>query len=613
MKAIDPREKWPLHLRALREELREEIDRVKDLRAVTLHKAELEILLRDLDGQLLRATRAPVIALVGATGAGKSALLNALVGRPIAVEGIDRPTTWQPVVYAPRDADVAELLGCEGSTAECGGPLPKPKVILYNPAVATWTAEVVIDTPDLNSVVQAHRDTVIALAERSDILIVVLHRQSVVEESPVSFLDRFARRRALILVLNRVDELTDAARAALLEQIRHLADTRWGAQDAPVLALSARAAQQQATAEWIEFRRILHRMVRDNALLGIRRHNALGVVDRIAALFANVREEVAPDLDALPVAVAAGLAGMVQRAATEIAQRLVLRRTDVCRLLWAQASERWDGPGGWALRVGGPSALGVGAAALLAGRSPLLATGAAVGGLAAEKVREAVESHRLTGCDGLLPSPNEFAAWYAETMSPARIRAARLVGEPEAVELPSVENAAAVGAELVAETWDLFVRRDLPAAAEQSLLRFFRLALDVPVYALGMWVLYHVAAGFVVGKYVGVDLLTNAALLAAAYLFAVRLTLRRILALRANRLLRNVIARCRTEMTLRFDAFRERVEGNVRIRWAALERLSQLPTAWRGRLAQAAARQPVTAHTDSEGKGRNPRDEQQGR
>jgi ATPase subunit of ABC transporter with duplicated ATPase domains len=51
-----------------------------------------------------------VITLVGSTGAGKSTLLNALAGRRIAQEGVDRPTTREPVVYAPEDADLGELV-----------------------------------------------------------------------------------------------------------------------------------------------------------------------------------------------------------------------------------------------------------------------------------------------------------------------------------------------------------------------------------------------------------------------------------------------------------------------------------------------------------------------
>src|SRR5262245_2607701 len=96
-------------LDTLRQRLHDEIAVVAGLRAVGQRRNELERLLGDLDRQIGRVQRAAVITLVGATGAGKSTLLNALAGRRIAQEGIDRPTTRQPVIYAPHDADVSEL------------------------------------------------------------------------------------------------------------------------------------------------------------------------------------------------------------------------------------------------------------------------------------------------------------------------------------------------------------------------------------------------------------------------------------------------------------------------------------------------------------------------
>jgi hypothetical protein len=584
MRETDRRSEWSVRLGELRDLLRGDVARLADLRAVEARRAELGILLDDLDRQLLRATRAAVITLVGATGAGKSAMLNALVGRPIAEEGINRPTTWQPVVYAPQDADLGQLLEHEPGASGSAPRLPGAKVVRYDPAAGPWTAEVVIDTPDVNSVAEAHRETVTTLAERSDILVVVLHRQSVVEESPVSFIDRFARRRALLFVLNRTDELTETARTVLLEQIRQLAASRWGAAEAPVVAVSARVAQVQPGAEWIEFRQVLLRMVRDSALAGVRRHNALGAVERIAELFESIHDETAADLEALPANVAAGLAQLVQRTAHEVSERLALRRNDLCRLLWSQVADRWDGPGGWALRTGSLSTLGMGAGALLARRNPLFAAGAAVGGIAAERVRDVTQHRQLTSVEGLLPSTGDFAVWYGEALSAARVTAARLAGEPEAQVLPTGDAAFAATAAAVEEAWSVLVNRDLLAAAERSGLRSFRLLLDLPVYALAGWIIYRVAVGFLAGEYVGVDFLLNAFLLAGAYLLAVRYCVRRVLSLRAGKLLREVTVRCRAEIALRFDRVREAVEASTRVKLGALRRVCELRESWRERL-----------------------------
>ena len=253
----------------LRRRLHEHLAIVAPLRALAERREELEALLADLDRQIARVQRAAVITLVGATGAGKSTLLNALAGRRIAQEGLDRPTTRRPVVYAPLDADVSELVGeavaQPGGRDSEGGPL----VERYDAATGPWTAQVLVDAPDMNSIDEQHRATVTALAERSDVLVIVLHHQSVLEEASVSFVDAFAGRRQLLFVLNRSDELTPEARDAVLAQVRQLAATRWRAPDAPVLATSARAAQTQPRAEgWAELCQALQALVRDSALSG---------------------------------------------------------------------------------------------------------------------------------------------------------------------------------------------------------------------------------------------------------------------------------------------------------------------------------------------------------
>ena len=88
-------------LERLRARLAEQVGDVAVLRAVERRRPEIDRLLADLERQVERVQRAAVITLVGATGAGKSTLLNALAGLRVAKEGVNRPTTREPVVYAP--------------------------------------------------------------------------------------------------------------------------------------------------------------------------------------------------------------------------------------------------------------------------------------------------------------------------------------------------------------------------------------------------------------------------------------------------------------------------------------------------------------------------------
>ena len=157
MTDTDYRAELHRQLGRLRAELRADLDCVAPLRAVAPHRDDIDRLTSDLDHQLERLPRAAVVTLVGATGAGKSALLNALVGSRVANVGVDRPTTREPVVYAPHDADLTLLLGAI---------TPAPRVVRYDRSVGPWTTQVLIDAPDVNSVAVEHRATVDQLAER---------------------------------------------------------------------------------------------------------------------------------------------------------------------------------------------------------------------------------------------------------------------------------------------------------------------------------------------------------------------------------------------------------------------------------------------------------------
>jgi GTP-binding protein EngB required for normal cell division len=581
---------WRVRVRRARDCLRQAVDSVADLRAVAARRGVIDDLLADLDRQLERTERTAVVALVGATGAGKSSLLNAFVGRPVAPEGVDRPTTRAPVIYAPRDADLKELLvACSNAAVDRA----TPTVVRYDAGEVGGTPYVLVDSPDLNSVAEEHRAVVRALADHSDILIAVLHRQSVIEEASVSFLDGFARRRGLVFVLNRSDELTEDSKRKLLEQLRELAATRWNAGNAPVLAVSARAAQSQADEPgWVSLQRLLHSYVEQTALRGVRRQNVLGVVSLLQERFLEVGEEVNADLQALPAEATAGLEELVERIARETDGLWQLRRADLDHLLWAEAAKRWDGPGGWALRVGGFGAAGLGAGVLLARRHPLLAAGAALGGGAAQEAQRAAEQRRLSDADGLLPTAGELSAWHQEALSAARIRAARLAGEPATMSLPAAETAYAATSAAVGDAWQTLVNRDLPDAAERSLLRLLRLLLDLPVYALAGWVLFQAGSGFVRGEYVGVDFLVNALLLVVAYLFAVGVLVRRGLGFRSRRLLR--VARARSAAALRAwqEANVHAVRETVAESTARLDDLGRLADRWAAELggeAEAAA------------------------
>lgn len=576
-----------LRLRQLRDDTRADVETVRSLRAVERRRGVIDELLTDLDGQLERTESAAVITLVGATGAGKSTLLNALVGQEIAEEGVDRPTTTVATIYAPVDAEISELAaagGVAGSTA---------RVVRYTPRERGAAAQVFVDAPDMNSIAGEHARRVAALAQHSDVLLVVLHRQSVVEAAPVEFLDRFAPRRALAFVLNRADELADDAREALVRQIETFGRERWGGGEAPVIAVSARRAKAQPegvdrTLLWTT----VHGLVDGQATARIRRHNAVGTAAMLADVFREARTEVGADLGALPDEVATGVARLTEVVGAASGERWKLSGVTLRHCLWSETARRWDGPGGWALRFGALDVAGAGAAGLLLRRNPVVAAGLALGTAAAAGVRRARAQLEVPDANPLLPPPEEIASAFRSGLAPARVRMGRIASADGSLQLPPVEEAAAAMTAAVDGSWRALVDYELPRAAERSVLRFLRWPIDLPVYALALWLVYRAGLGLISGEYAGVDLLLNVALVAAVYLGTVRWLVGLGLRARARRLLDAAALRSQLELQRWYENADADLRERVAAVRAALDRLAVLDEHW---LRAASARSDASA------------------
>ncbi|HSP77291.1 MAG TPA: GTPase, partial [Myxococcaceae bacterium] len=271
------------------------------LPALQPHTARLERLRQDYARGLAQKDAPLTVALVGATGAGKSTLLNALAGQSLAREGEDRPTSTAATLFAPEGAPLESL-------SQVGA-----KVVRYTPGPrGLWSGQVFVDTPDLNSVALAHREVARATLERADVALVVMHRGSVAEAAQADFLADFARRRALVFLVNFADELSPESRETLKSQARRLAAEQYGLplESVPVFAISARAAQRGAdpSGEFGSLLFPLKSLATQAGAARVRQTNALGVLEELGAKVAGALKETEETLARARAALAEGRA-----------------------------------------------------------------------------------------------------------------------------------------------------------------------------------------------------------------------------------------------------------------------------------------------------------------
>lgn len=195
--------------------------------------AKAREVLRRAEERVQLSAEHTVVALAGATGAGKSTLFNALVGRPIARTGTQRPTTAFPMAVVAETPDIAEgsaaLLEWLGVNERYDIPVDKDHP----------NGLILLDLPDHDSVVAEHRMRADRVTERADLLIWVTNPQKyadgILHNEYLAGLK--GRDDTVVVVLNQIDRLGEAEARDVVADLKRL--VRADGLDAKVIGASA--------------------------------------------------------------------------------------------------------------------------------------------------------------------------------------------------------------------------------------------------------------------------------------------------------------------------------------------------------------------------------------
>jgi len=232
------------------EQVRTEVDDATfslDIPSVATARSSQSSLIKQLDDYVIprvSALDAPLLTVVGgATGVGKSTLVNSLVGSVVSQHGVLRPTTRCPVlVHHPRDEswfngsrilpELARIAGGDGAAGEATQDHSAVRLISSSTLPAGLA---LLDAPDIDSVVHANRDLGSQLLMAADLWLFVTTAARYADAVPWDFLRGAVEHgTSVAIVLDRVpSDAMEEIRTDLASMLR----TR-GLASAPIFTIA---------------------------------------------------------------------------------------------------------------------------------------------------------------------------------------------------------------------------------------------------------------------------------------------------------------------------------------------------------------------------------------
>ncbi len=179
---------------------------------------------------------APLLSVIGgSTGAGKSTLVNTLIGRVVSAPGVIRPTTKSPVlIFNPKDEGWFDDDRVLSGLIRTRVPSTDQSSLQLVPEPTLPPGLALLDAPDVDSVVEANRRLSSQLLEAADLWLFVTSAARYADAVPWEFLQAAARRNAAVAVV--LDRVPPAAMRVIPADLGRLMTER-GLADSPLFAV----------------------------------------------------------------------------------------------------------------------------------------------------------------------------------------------------------------------------------------------------------------------------------------------------------------------------------------------------------------------------------------